>query len=96
MTRLRNRLALKLHRSVTMKSHDELVAMSDDDRLAYLAAESERIITSAPPKYQLKLRALQAKCDGIRRRVKNPLVSARIMSDLMQRKFDELRARLND
>lgn len=78
----------------------QIQKLSEDEKQAYLesvrAAESERIITSAPPKYQLKLRALQAKCDGIRRRVKNPLVSARMISDMMQRQFDELRARLND
>lgn len=78
-----------------MKSHDELMAMSDADRLAYLAQESERLILSAPPKHQLKLRALQAQCDGIRRRVKSPLFAARMMSDLMHRKFDELRQALN-
>lgn len=78
-----------------MKSHDEIVAMSDADRLAYLAQESERLIRSAPAKQQLKLRALQAQCDGIRRRVKSPLFAARMMSDLMHRKFDELRQAFN-
>lgn len=79
-----------------MKSHSELMAMSDAERLAYLAQESERVIRSAPPNHQLKLRALQAQCDVIRRRVKNPLFAARMMSDLMHRKFDELRSAMNE
>lgn len=78
-----------------MKTHSELMVMPDADRLAYLAQESERVIRSAPPNQQLKLRALQAQCDGIRRRVKSPLFAARMMSDLMHRKFDELRQALN-
>jgi len=78
-----------------MKTHDELVAMSDADRLAYLTQESGRVIRSAPPQSQLKLRALQAQCDGIRRRVKSPLFAARMMSDLMHRKLDELRQDFN-
>lgn len=77
----------------------QIQALSDDDKAAYLdgvrADQSERLIRSAPPKHQLKLRALQAQCDGIRRRVKSPLFAARMMSDLMHRKFDELRQALN-
>lgn len=78
-----------------MKSHDELMALSDDEKLAYLEQESERLIQSAPDRYQLGLRAIQAKCNGIHRRVKNPQVACRMISDMMHRKFDELRQALN-
>lgn len=76
----------------------QIQALPDDEKEAYLAgvlqSESERIIQSAPEQYQLKLRHIQSQCDGIRRRVKSPLVAARMMFDRMQGKFDELRRAL--
>lgn len=70
-----------------MKSHEELSSMSEDALFEYLHTEVETIINAASPKDVLKLRAIQAKMDGIRKRVKNPLVSASIM---YQEMFDSL------
>lgn len=77
----------------------QIQALSDDDKEAYLdgvlAAESERVICASSQRNLLTMRALQAKCDGIRRRVKSPLFAARMMSDLMHRKLDKLRQAFN-
>lgn len=61
--------------NIMTKSLDEIYKMSDEEKLSYLKEEVEKVITSAPPKNQLKLRKIQARLDGIRRKVKNPIAS---------------------
>lgn len=75
-----------------MKNHDDLIAMSEDEQMAYLHEEVEKIISSAPPNQTLKLRALQARMDGIRRRIKNPQVRLTMIVKEMMVSFNELRA----
>jgi hypothetical protein len=70
-----------------MKSHDELTSMAEDERLAYLDLEVERLIAAAAPRNQLKMRALQAKCDAVRRKYKNPIVACGKITGLMEDKF---------
>lgn len=69
-----------------------------DKREAYLAgvlqSESERLIASTQGRNVLVMRHIQSQCDGIRRRVKSPLVAARMIFDRIQGKFDELRRAL--
>jgi hypothetical protein len=79
-----------------MLTHDQLQTIPDNVRIGYLRAMVEDLILSAPPYSQLKLRALQAKCDGIRARVKNPTVCARIMADVMLNSLTELNDVLNE
>lgn len=78
-----------------MKSHDELMEMTDEERGAYLILEVEKIITSAPPHSQLKLRALQARIDGIRNRNHDPYKAALEIYDLMMVHFGEMNRTLN-
>lgn len=66
-----------------MKTFDELLKMDQATLLRYLETESEAIISRASPGNQLKLRAIQAKCDGIRARVKNPYYACELMVDMM-------------
>lgn len=58
-----------------MKSFDELKSMSEPERLAYLHSEADKLIANAAPHNQLKMRALQAQCDGIRKKYRNQAVS---------------------
>lgn len=74
-----------------MKDHAELMGMTEDERMAYLNEEVEKIIATVPPNRVLKLRALQARMLGIRRRVKNPQVSMLMIAREMMVSFDELR-----
>jgi len=74
-----------------MKDHDDLVSMTEDERMSYLHEEVEKIIATVPPNHELKLRALQARMRGIRRRVKNPQVSMLMIAREMMVSFDELR-----
>lgn len=78
-----------------IKSHDELMKMTGAQRLAYLEQEVEAIINDAPSHMQLKLRALQAKLNGIRKSTKNNYVCALKMFLLMKESFEELRSKLN-
>lgn len=66
-----------------MLSHDELMAMSDEEREAYRKQEIEKAIASASPRMVLKLRALQAKIDRVVKKNKNPLSSAEAVYNLM-------------
>lgn len=66
-----------------MKTFDELQAMTDTEKLRHLAEEVEKVISAAPPNLVLKLRALQARMDRIRSRIKNPQVSASLIYDEM-------------
>ena len=80
-----------------MLTFDELLSMTDEEKLEYLKVESEKVISSSEPNSQLKLRAIQAKCDGIRSRVKNPLVSAQAMYNMMvDQGLNPLSEALND
>ena len=78
-----------------MKTFDELLAMTDDERLFYLETEVESVILNAPARVQLKLRAVHAKCNNIRRTIKNPLVRAAKMQSLMLDSMFELQAQWN-
>lgn len=73
-----------------MKTFDELRKMDQATLLRYLEAESEAIISRASPGNQLKLRALQAKCDGIRARVKNNYYACELISEMMLNSLQEL------
>lgn len=66
-----------------MKSFDELLSMPDTDKLAYLREESQKLIDNAAPHNQLKMQALQAKCDNIRRTHKAPYLACLMMVELM-------------
>lgn len=78
-----------------MKPFDELIKMTDDERLAYLESEVEKVIQNARPEIQLKLRAVQAKCNGIRRTVKSPLAAAAQIQGLMLDSLMELQKNLS-
>lgn len=78
-----------------MKSFDELLAMTDQEKLGYLKEEVEQIISQAEPRNVLKLRHLQAHIDGIRGRIKNPAVTAQIIYDEMIMALNELNGALN-
>ena len=75
---------------ILMKSHDDLAAMNDHDLMMYLNEEVEAIIRNAPKRYVMKLRAMQAKMDGIRKRVVNPVVRAEMMYRAMIESLNEL------
>lgn len=57
--------------------------MTDAEKLEYLREEVEKVIAAAPPRLVLKLRALQARVDRVRSRIKNPQVSAGLIYDEM-------------
>ena len=73
-----------------MKPFYELLTMTDEEKLSYLKEEAEKVIQGALPKHQLKLRALQAKCDGIRAKVKDPFIRADRIYCTMQDSFFEM------
>ena len=73
-----------------MKTFDELKAMTDPEKLEYLKGEVEKVIAAAPPHQVLKLRALQARMDGIRAKVHNPLVRLNQIYGEMFRSFLKL------
>lgn len=77
-----------------MLSFDELKSMSDSERISYLHEESEKLILSAAPHNQLKLRSLQAKCDGIRRTHKNHYLACLLMVNLMLESAESMGAEL--
>ena len=79
-----------------MKSFDELLAMSDSEKDEYLRAEAEKVIAQASPNKVLKLRQLQARCDGIRRRVHEPSVAAGMVYGLMLDRLNELNVHLKN
>jgi len=68
-----------------MKTFDELRAMTDEQKLAYLSEEVEKVIASAPPRVVLKLRALQSRMDRIHMKVQNPLVRLNMIYNEMIR-----------
>lgn len=74
-----------------MKSFDELKAMSDQEKMAYLHYEAEKLIANAAPHNQLKMRSLQAKCDSIRRHYKAPSLACAKMVELMQERLMALK-----
>lgn len=72
-----------------MKKFDDIVAMTDDEKMKYLKEEEERIISNADPKNVLKLRKLQAECERVRRTVKDPLVrQAKLSSKMWESVYD--------
>lgn len=62
-----------------MKSFDELLRMTEAERLAYLDEEVEAFLTTVKPERILRLRHLHAKMNKIRRTVKNPYAAAEKM-----------------
>lgn len=78
-----------------MKSHDELMAMSDEEKLSYLDEEVEKVISNAEPKMQLKLRAIQARANGIRRRIKDKYTCADVVFRMMVESLHKLNNALN-
>lgn len=74
-----------------MLSHDELAAMPDDEREAYRQSEVERVISSADPKKQLALRAMQARYMARMRKIKNRYIRAEMAFFLMRDSFIKLK-----
>lgn len=66
-----------------MKTHDELVKMTEAEREQYLRDEVESIISKAPPHSVLNLRKIQAHCDYIRRHTHDPYARASRMYGYM-------------
>ena len=79
-----------------MKTFDELSSMTEEDIDKYLREEIEEVINSAPKNQVLKLRALQAKMDGIRNKVKNPQVRLDMIYSEMIKSLYELNNALKD
>lgn len=79
-----------------MKSFDELLEMTEQQKLTYLKEEVEKIILGAPPRFHLKLRALQAKIDGVRRRATTHKEGLELIFNEMLNSFEELRKALNE
>lgn len=77
-----------------MKSFEELRAMTDPERLAYLHEESEKLIQNAAPHNQLKMRAIQAQCDSIRRKHKTPYLACLLMVNLMLESAENMSGKL--
>lgn len=73
-------------------THDELVAMTDDEREQWLQEQVEELIQTAQPRNVLKLRKLQAQLDGIRRRYKDPIARCNAIHAEMIRSLNELNA----
>lgn len=78
-----------------MKSHDELMVMSDNEKLSYLDQEVEKLINGAPPNMQLKLRAIQARTNGIRAKIKDKYACADVIFRLMVESLSKLNQALN-
>lgn len=74
-----------------MRPFDELKAMPESELLSYLRDEAEAVISGASPNNQLKLRALQARCDHIRRQyIANKYVASAKIYDTMWGSFCEM------
>ena len=80
-----------------MLTFDELLSMTDQEKLNYLKVEVEKVISSSEPNNQLRLRVLQVKCDGILSRIKSPLSSAQAVYNVMiDQGLNPLSEALND
>ena len=75
-----------------MLTFEELLLMSDKEKLEYLLEEEERVISYASKSGVLGLRKIQSKCDRIRRTVKNRQVS----SSMIYSEMIESTMRLNE
>lgn len=71
--------------------HDKLMAMTDEERLAWLEEEAEALITSAPDNLVLRLRYTHARMKKIRHTWRNqPLISTAIICEEMVRNLRKL------
>jgi len=77
-----------------MLTFDELLLMSDQEKLDYLRKEEEAIISTARGRSILELRKIQSKCDRIRRTVKNAQVSSSMIYSEMIESMLELNEEL--
>lgn len=75
-----------------MKTFDELINMSDEEKLAYLKEEERKLIEATSPRNKLKLQSLSAKCSTIRRKYKHPHLSCLKIYELLTEKVEELKA----
>jgi hypothetical protein len=58
---------------------DDLLKMTDQERLDYLDQEAEKIFARANPNNVLKLRAIHARLSQKRKKIKNRYVAAQMM-----------------
>jgi hypothetical protein len=66
-----------------MKTHDELMSMTQEEREAYRAQEVEKLIAGTPANKRLMLRALQARITREAKKYKNPWMAANAVFDMM-------------
>lgn len=79
-----------------MKTFDELLDMTPEELEQYRVDMVESVITNAPANNQLKLRALQAKINGISSKSHwTPQQRLSTVQDMMQESFLRLRDALN-
>lgn len=72
------------------------LAQDDPQQLeAWLQEEVERLINSAPPHHQHRLRGLQFTIDMERRKANNPMAACIRLSQLMHESFSKLRETLD-
>ena len=74
-----------------MKTFDELLAMSEQERGEYLRSEVESVIVSAPENQRLKLRALQARINNVAKHRKDPIASSSAIYGMMLDSLFDLR-----
>jgi hypothetical protein len=74
---------------MSLPSFDERLKMTPEERNNLLLAEVEKVIQNAPPKFHLKLRALQAKLNAVKRKYKDDHLCAEVTYRIMQRGLAE-------
>ena len=68
----------------------DLSKMSEQELEEYFEQEYQKILDQAPPSSKLKLQALQARMNGIKRRYKDPIARAGAMYGEMMKSFLQL------
>lgn len=66
-----------------MLAFDDLMKVPDNVKLGYLRVAVEEVISKAPDNKVLKLRALQAKMDGIRNKYPPSVASGLIFEEML-------------